>query len=563
MKPRVLDIAALAAAVAILLGSVLSMFTTRPDPGIHLAYWDGQVVIGSIDYASMASEGYYGLNVGDVVLALDWQDISSMPAAEKQWLVGQPWSWLWIATESGSGVLAVPVDGAGQVSSGVGNDRVAVSWYLGRDGREGDLMPIGLGLAILGLGWWWLGSGRGGAGLKRYAVTLPVATAMPILVLPLNRLPTLAAGVIGSGLVAAAMLPLAFDLACAVPERRRRLTLMLLASGLAVAATAVGILVPMDNWFPPTYVHSLVRAALVAMVPLIPGIPAAGPMNWLESEPDGPHGGIFASPELIVAALTPGVAAVSLVPLSQYFPWPILSWLAVIVVARRLRRPATRLAARATHQRDLVVAATEAERARIAADVHDDALQDLTMLVRRLDAAGDTANAQAAREIAERLRAVVGDLRLPVLDDLGIGPSLEWLCDRLDSPAGSVTLDRLPDESRQPADVELAVFRIAQEALSNAIRHGKAPIIVRYVTGPDWVELEIDDSGSGIPAGAAELAEQTGHLGLMNMAQRAEAIGASLKIGRRPGGGTRVALIWERAGAPGAATSAAPSTSTP
>jgi signal transduction histidine kinase len=185
------------------------------------------------------------------------------------------------------------------------------------------------------------------------------------------------------------------------------------------------------------------------------------------------------------------------------------------------------------------------------------------MLVRRLDAAGDTANAQAAREIAERLRAVVGDLRLPVLDDLGIGPSLEWLCDRLDSPAGSVTLDRLPDESRQPADVELAVFRIAQEALSNAIRHGKAPIIVRYVTGPDWVELEIDDSGSGIPAGAAELAEQTGHLGLMNMAQRAEAIGASLKIGRRPGGGTRVALIWERAGAPGAATSAAPSTSTP
>jgi signal transduction histidine kinase len=250
------------------------------------------------------------------------------------------------------------------------------------------------------------------------------------------------------------------------------------------------------------------------------------------------------------------VAAISLVPLSQYFPWPILSWLGVIVVARWLRRPATRLAVRATHQRDLVVAATEAERARIAADVHDDALQDLTMLVRRLDAAGDTANAQAAREIAERLRAIVGDLRLPVLDDLGIGPALEWLCNRLDDPAGSITLDRLPDETRHPADVELAVFRIAQEALSNAIRHGAAPIIVRYVNGPDWVELEIDDCGSGIPAGAAEVAEQTGHMGLMNMAQRAEAIGGELKIGRRPGGGTRVSLIWERAVARGTAAAA-------
>jgi nitrate/nitrite-specific signal transduction histidine kinase len=59
----------------------------------------------------------------------------------------------------------------------------------------------------------------------------------------------------------------------------------------------------------------------------------------------------------------------------------------------------------------------------------------------------------------------------------------------------------------------------------------------------------VDDAGPGLASGAAELAEKAGHLGLLNMAQRAEAINAELRIGRRPGGGTRVSVVWE-AGAP-------------
>jgi two-component system, NarL family, nitrate/nitrite sensor histidine kinase NarX len=70
--------------------------------------------------------------------------------------------------------------------------------------------------------------------------------------------------------------------------------------------------------------------------------------------------------------------------------------------------------------------------------------------------------------------------------------------------------------------------------------------------------LTVDDSGKGIPDGAAELAEQTGHMGLMNMTQRAEAIGAALQIGRKPEGGTRVSLIWERAADPAGAKAPAP-----
>jgi two-component system, NarL family, sensor histidine kinase UhpB len=156
------------------------------------------------------------------------------------------------------------------------------------------------------------------------------------------------------------------------------------------------------------------------------------------------------------------------------------------------------------------------------------------------------------------LRAICGDLRLPVLDDLGVGPALEWLCGRLSPATDEISLDRLASESRLPADVELAVFRVAQEALSNAVRHGAAPMVVRYRAREGWVELEIDDSGAGIAEGAAELSEQTGHLGLLTMTQRAETVGATLKIGRRPGGGTRVSFIWERATAPAAAAAPAP-----
>jgi signal transduction histidine kinase len=236
-------------------------------------------------------------------------------------------------------------------------------------------------------------------------------------------------------------------------------------------------------------------------------------------------------------------------------------WFAAVLLAGKFTlRPLLQLATRATFQRDVVVAATEAERARIAADIHDDALQDLTMLVRRLDAAGDLENAEAARTVATRLRAICGDLRLPILDDLGLGPALDWLTERFQSLAGGpVYLEAARDADRLPSNVELALFRVAQEALANAVKHGAPPIVVRYRSGGTWAELDVDDAGPGLDPGAAELAERAGHLGLLNMAQRAEAIQAELRIGRRPGGGTRVSVVWEAggaqtAGARGAAT---------
>jgi signal transduction histidine kinase len=167
------------------------------------------------------------------------------------------------------------------------------------------------------------------------------------------------------------------------------------------------------------------------------------------------------------------------------------------------------------------------------------------MLVRTLDEGGHAEEAEEAREIANKLRGVVGDLRLPVLDDLGAGAALEWLVDRVGPLAGGVVkLDR-SDETRPPANVELAVFRVAQEALANAIKHGRPPIAVRYDVRADGrVTLAIDDAGEGISTDAAEEAPKTGHFGLANMQQRAEQIGALLDVRRWPAGGTRVALEW-------------------
>jgi len=201
-------------------------------------------------------------------------------------------------------------------------------------------------------------------------------------------------------------------------------------------------------------------------------------------------------------------------------------------------------ATRATLQRDLVVAATEAERARLAADIHDDALQELTLLVRRLEAAGDAEGAEIGRTVADRLRAICGDLRLPILDDLGVGPALDWLVLRIERLAGGEFRLERADDARHSPDVELAIFRVAQEALANAVKHGKPPIVVRYRSTPGGISLAIDDAGPGIADDAPDTAEKAGRFGLLNMAQRAEQIGAILDVKRWPSGGTHVALEW-------------------
>jgi signal transduction histidine kinase len=336
------------------------------------------------------------------------------------------------------------------------------------------------------------------------------------------------------------MIPLAFALAERVDDPLDRRFALITIAICTVAAAALAVAYVADPL--QRGVLGNLRSIVTAAIPFVPGLIAAGPLDLKSVGARRGAGGLLRSTELALAGATPTFA---LFADHTSFIWPLVIWIVAIVLAGRFTvRPLARLATRATLQRDLVVAATEAERARLAADIHDDALQELTLLVRRLESAGDTEGAEMGRTVADRLRAICGDLRLPILDDLGVGPALDWLVLRIERLAGGeVRLERA-DDARHSADVELAIFRVAQEALANAVKHGRPPIVVRYRSTPGGISLAIDDAGPGITDDAPDTAEKAGRFGLLNMAQRAEQIGAILDVKRWPGGGTHVALEW-------------------
>ncbi len=412
----------------------------------------------------------------------------------------------------------------------------------GTDDIRMTLPSFVLGIGLLALLSWWLASGRAGERVRELAAPLAVATAMPFLLRPLEASWSEPLLMLGALLLVAGMVPLGLALLERVPDPADRRLAAVASAGCVIAAVAIGVVA---TTIPPWYGEGLTRWALIAAIPALPGLAAAAPIDRRaggDGSPTPASRRLLESTEYAVVGFTPAVALASDTP---PFPFLLAFWFVVILLAGRFTvRPLARIATRATLQRDLVVAATEAERARVAADIHDDALQELTLLVHRLDAAGDAEGADMARTVSDRLRAICGDLRLPILDDLGVGPALDWLVLRIERLAGGeVRLER-SDEARPPADVELAFFRVAQEALSNAVRHGQPPIVVRYATTASGASLSIDDAGPGIEPDAGEGADRAGHFGLLNMQQRAEAIGAILDVRRWPAGGTHVALEW-------------------
>ena len=398
-----------------------------------------------------------------------------------------------------------------------------------------------VGAILMIVGGWWLATGRAGPSLQPLGVPLAVATAMPFLVAPLDATWHAAALIASGVLVPLGVAPLGLALAMRIEEPEVRGVARMATVGSAFGAMLIGaspLLVTGSN---PSI--DVVWTAAIAASVLIPGIAAAGPLRKPDASAAPSGGRLLQSAELAVAGATPLVSLIT--NPRDMLLLPLSAWLIGIAVAGRSTiRPLARLAVRAQLQRDLIVAATEAERARVAADIHDDALQELTLLVHRLDESGDEEGAGIARTVSDRLRAICGDLRLPILDDLGVGPALDWLVLRIERlSGGEVRLER-SDGTRPPADVELAFFRVAQEALGNAVKHGAPPIVVRYRATEAGASLSVDDAGPGIVPDAAETAELEGRFGLMNMRQRAEAIGAILDIRRWPSGGTHVALEW-------------------
>jgi signal transduction histidine kinase len=535
--PRIRDAAALAIALLAVIAGIAAA-GGRSNSGVWLDVQDGRLVVSYVEPWSRAA---HQLEPGSVVVTVDDTRTLRVPGYVEPVATGDA-LYAFINRQPMSLEVVHPAAAAAIAAGTIEN---ASDFYYFYNSGSGPAVAFILGVVLFTLGAWILATGRGGRTLQELAYPVAAATAVPLMLVPLDMLIPVGYPV-ATSLAVAAVLVLADGLSALVPDPATRRRVRLVASGLAALTILVGFALAGDS--PPPNQLAIFRWAGLTLIPLVPAIAAARPLTPAAlADGTSPSGRLVESNELIFVGLTPGIAAMAMTFPEGTDPFviPIVLWVGALLVAARFTvRPLARLATRANLQRDLVVAAMEAERARLAADLHDDALQDLTLLVRRLDAAGDTEGAEQARAVADRLREICGDLRLPILDDLGVGPALDWLVLRIERLAGGeVRLERAEGE-RPPADVELAFFRVAQEALANAVKHGRPPIVVRYRATPTGASLSVDDAGTGIAADAPEEAAAGGHFGLLNMQQRAEQIGAILDVRRWPAGGTHVALEW-------------------
>jgi two-component system, NarL family, sensor kinase len=198
------------------------------------------------------------------------------------------------------------------------------------------------------------------------------------------------------------------------------------------------------------------------------------------------------------------------------------------------------------------VEAQELERRRLAGEIHDGISQRLVSLWYHLLAAEDgvadpdrvkrelaTAKALATEALGEARAAITG-LRPFVLDDLGLGAGL----DSLGRSLAGLAVDVQVEPVDLPGHVEVALYRIAQEALQNVVKHAEATSVrVRLTAGDDGVHLVITDDGCGFDPDEKAGAEERHSYGLVGIRERAELIGASLTLTSRPGTGTTVEVL--------------------
>jgi two-component system sensor histidine kinase UhpB len=198
---------------------------------------------------------------------------------------------------------------------------------------------------------------------------------------------------------------------------------------------------------------------------------------------------------------------------------------------------------------ELVLKAQEEERQRVARDLHDEVNQALTALLLRLEAAAQHAPPELKGELDEtkqlanqammELLDLARQLRPAALDDHGLTAALATQVrdyDRRGPARASLELDQ--GLAELPQDVELVIYRVAQEALANAVRHsGAQHIDVSLGRIDSRAVLEVSDDGKGFA-----FAEETKGLGLSGMRERALLVDGSLVVDSRPGKGTTVRL---------------------
>ena len=192
--------------------------------------------------------------------------------------------------------------------------------------------------------------------------------------------------------------------------------------------------------------------------------------------------------------------------------------------------------------------ATEAERARLAAELHADVVPAVRRALAAVEAGGSVERLAAdLRDVLGEVEGLLAQRRSIVLEELGLVAGLEWLAERVEERGSSRVTLEVHDESsgRPPRAVERAAFRIAGLALDNVARHAPdAAVTVAVLASADRVALSIADDGPGIPEARPAEARAAGRRGLADMHAEAGAIGASLAFEPVEPHGTAVRLEW-------------------
>lgn len=202
-----------------------------------------------------------------------------------------------------------------------------------------------------------------------------------------------------------------------------------------------------------------------------------------------------------------------------------------------------------------ITAAQEEERMRLARELHDDTIQAVIALKQRVQLAQKSIKDQNGRQslkeletlaeqTIENLRRLTRALRPIYLEDLGLVTALDMLA-RETSQANHLQVDfqQSGQERRLSREVELALYRIAQEALNNVVHHAKAKHAGLHIGFDKEIKLEVTDDGVGfsVPKSPTDFAP-SGHFGLLGMRERADLIGARLEVQSGAGGGTRLCV---------------------
>ncbi|HEU4686054.1 MAG TPA: ATP-binding protein [Nitrospira sp.] len=201
-----------------------------------------------------------------------------------------------------------------------------------------------------------------------------------------------------------------------------------------------------------------------------------------------------------------------------------------------------------------IIQVQEDERRSLARDLHDEIGQSLTAVKLNLQEIEDRAEGTPARvlvrdslelvgQLLQRVRSLALELRPSLLDEVGLYEASKWYVMQFAKRAAlTVTFDADPQQERLPEEVEIACFRVIQEALTNIVRHAQATrVSVKLVHAGDSVEVCVTDDGVGFSLEAAKArARQGASLGLLGMEERLRLVGGTLDVASSEGRGTEV-----------------------